>query len=109
MRVLLAIGGSTNAHRAPDRHGRAAWASRSTWRSSTAWAANAGAGGPQAQSGEHYMETSTPPAAWPRCCARFAPLLHLECLTVTGRTLGEEIERRPGFAQTVVRTAAQPI
>jgi dihydroxy-acid dehydratase len=34
------------------------------------------------------------------------PLLHLDALTVTGRTLGEEIERAgPGFAQDVVRPA----
>ena len=38
------------------------------------------------------------------------PLLHLDALTVTGRTLGEEIERAgPGFAQDVVRPLAKPI
>ena len=38
------------------------------------------------------------------------PLLHLDALTVTGRTLGEEIERAgPGFAQTVVRPMGNPI
>jgi dihydroxy-acid dehydratase len=37
------------------------------------------------------------------------PLLHLDALTVTGRTLGEEIERAPIFAQDVVRPLADPI
>jgi dihydroxy-acid dehydratase len=38
------------------------------------------------------------------------PLLHLDALTVTGRTLGEEIEAAgPGFKQDVVRTASNPI
>jgi hypothetical protein len=38
------------------------------------------------------------------------PLLRLEALTVTGRTLGEEIERAgPGFAQDVVRPLTKPI
>jgi dihydroxy-acid dehydratase len=38
------------------------------------------------------------------------PLLRLEALTVTGRTLGEEIERAaPGFPQEVVRGISDPI
>ena len=38
------------------------------------------------------------------------PLLHLDALTVTGRTLGEELERAaPPFRQEVVRTLANPI
>jgi dihydroxy-acid dehydratase len=38
------------------------------------------------------------------------PLLHLDALTVTGRTLGEEIERTgPGFKQDVVRPRSNPI
>ena len=38
------------------------------------------------------------------------PLLHLGALTVTGRTLGEEIEAAdPAFPQEVVRSFAQPI
>jgi dihydroxy-acid dehydratase len=38
------------------------------------------------------------------------PLLHLDALTVTGRTLGEEIEAAgPGFKQHVVRSMANPI
>jgi dihydroxy-acid dehydratase len=38
------------------------------------------------------------------------PLLRLDAMTVTGRTLGEEIERAgPGFVQDVVRSIARPI
>ena len=38
------------------------------------------------------------------------PLLHLDCMTVTGRTLGEELERAPApFAQEVVRPFGKPI
>jgi dihydroxy-acid dehydratase len=38
------------------------------------------------------------------------PLLHLDALTVTGRTLGEEMERAPAaFAQSVVRPFNDPI
>jgi dihydroxy-acid dehydratase len=39
-----------------------------------------------------------------------APLLHLDALTVTGRTLGEELEAAgPAFAQDVVRPRASPV
>jgi dihydroxy-acid dehydratase len=38
------------------------------------------------------------------------PLLKLDAMTVTGRTLGEELERAgPGFKQDVVKTIANPI
>jgi dihydroxy-acid dehydratase len=38
------------------------------------------------------------------------PLLNLDCMTITGRTLGEEIEASPEpFAQDVVRTITNPI
>jgi len=38
------------------------------------------------------------------------PLLHLDALTVTGRTLGEELAAAgPGFPQTIVRPRTQPV
>ena len=38
------------------------------------------------------------------------PLLHLDALTVTGRTLGEELEgAAPAFKQSVVHSMAQPL
>lgn len=37
-------------------------------------------------------------------------LLHLDAMTVTGRTLGEELDRLPaGFPQSIVRPFADPL
>jgi dihydroxy-acid dehydratase len=61
-------------------------------------------------SGQHYMEDFHKAGGMATLLRELKPLLRLEALTVTGRTLGEEIERAgPGFAQTVVRTLANPI
>jgi dihydroxy-acid dehydratase len=38
-----------------------------------------------------------------------APLLHLDCLTVTGRTLGEEIERARVDRRDVIRPLGEPL
>lgn len=61
-------------------------------------------------SGQHYMEDFHAAGGMATLLRELKPLLRLEALTVTGRTLGEEIERAgPGFAQDVVRTASNPI
>ncbi|WP_019652064.1 IlvD/Edd family dehydratase [Variovorax atrisoli] len=61
-------------------------------------------------SGRHYMEDFHAAGGMATLLRELRPLLHLDALTVTGRTLGEEIEAAgPGFAQDVVRPAAQPI
>src|SRR5450755_2784638 len=61
-------------------------------------------------SGQHYMEDFHKAGGMATLLRELKPLLRLEALTVTGRTLGEEIERAgPGFAQTVVRTFSDPI
>jgi dihydroxy-acid dehydratase len=61
-------------------------------------------------SGRHYMEDFHKAGGMAALLRELKPLLRLEALTVTGRTLGEEIERAgPGFAQDVVRTMADPI
>jgi len=61
-------------------------------------------------SGRHYMEDFHAAGGMAALLRELKPLLRLEALTVTGRTLGEEIERSgPGFAQDVIRTAANPI
>ena len=61
-------------------------------------------------SGQHYMEDFHKAGGMATLLRELKPLLHLEALTVTGRTLGEEIERAgPGFAQDVVRPLADPI
>ena len=109
MRVLLAIGGSTNAvvHltaiagragfeidlRALDRMGRETPVLLDL-----------------KPSGEHYMEDFHRAGGMATLLRELKPLLHLDALTVTGRTLGEEIAAAgPGFAQNVVRPLADPI
>ncbi len=61
-------------------------------------------------SGLHYMEDFHKAGGVPALLRELRPLLHLEALTVTGRTLGEELDRAPpAFAQEVIRTRAKPI
>ncbi len=61
-------------------------------------------------SGQHYMEDFHHAGGMATLLRELKPLLKLDALTVTGRTLGEEIERSgPGFPQDVVRSASNPI
>ena len=61
-------------------------------------------------SGRHYMEDFHHAGGMATLLRELKPLLNLEAMTVTGRTLGEEIERAgPGFAQDVVKSRTQPI
>ena len=61
-------------------------------------------------SGQHYMEDFHHAGGVPTLLRELKPLLHLDCLTVTGRTLGEEMEASgEGFAQDVVRPRSNPI
>ena len=61
-------------------------------------------------SGQHYMEDFHKAGGMAPLLRELKPLLHLDALTVTGRTLGEEIARAgPGFAQAVVRPFSNPI
>jgi dihydroxy-acid dehydratase len=61
-------------------------------------------------SGAHYMEDFHHAGGMATLLRELKPLLKLDAMTVTGRTLGEEIERAgPGFAQDVVRPLARPI
>jgi dihydroxy-acid dehydratase len=61
-------------------------------------------------SGRHYMEDFDRAGGMPALLRELKPLLHLDALTVTGRTLGEEIERSgAGFPQEVVRPLAAPV
>ncbi|HEX2544741.1 MAG TPA: IlvD/Edd family dehydratase [Ramlibacter sp.] len=109
MRVLLAIGGSTNAivHltaiagrmgvevdlKALDRMGR-----------ETPVLVDL------KPSGQHYMEHFDAAGGMATLLRELKPLLHLDALTVTGRTLGEEMERAaPPFKQDVVRPRDNPI
>ena len=61
-------------------------------------------------SGQHYMEDLHHAGGLPTLLRELKPLLHLDAMTVTGRTLGEEIEASgPAFAQDVVRPFARPL
>jgi dihydroxy-acid dehydratase len=61
-------------------------------------------------SGQHYMEDFHHAGGLVAVLRELRPLLHLDALTVTGRTLGEEIDAAgPGWPQDVVRSAANPI
>lgn len=109
MRVLLAIGGSTNGivH-------LAAIAGRMGYDIDLAALDRMGRDTPVLldlkPSGDHYMEDFHHAGGMATLLRELKPLLHLDALTVTGRTLGEEIERAgPGFAQDVVRPRAHPI
>lgn len=61
-------------------------------------------------SGQHYMEDFHKAGGMATLLRQLKPRLKLDALTVTGRTLGEEIERAgPGFHQDVVKTMDNPI
>ena len=61
-------------------------------------------------SGRFYMEDFHHAGGLVTVLRELRPLLHLDALTVTGRTLGEEIESAgEGFVQDVVRPMANPI
>ncbi|KND61907.1 Dihydroxy-acid dehydratase [Candidatus Burkholderia verschuerenii] len=61
-------------------------------------------------SGSHYMEDFHKAGGMATLLRELKPLLNLDALTVTGRTLGEEIEAAgSAFAQDVVRPFDKPI
>ncbi|HZZ92884.1 MAG TPA: IlvD/Edd family dehydratase [Usitatibacter sp.] len=60
-------------------------------------------------SGQHYMEDLHRAGGLAAVLRELKPLLHLDALTVTGRTLGEEIDAAPAFEQDVVRPLSNPI
>jgi dihydroxy-acid dehydratase len=109
MRVLLAIGGSTNAivH-------LTAIAGRMGFEVDLQALDRMGRETPVLvdlkPSGQHYMEHFDAAGGMATLLRELKPLLHLDALTVTGRTLGEELERaRPPFPQDVVRSRDNPI
>ena len=109
MRVLLALGGSTNAvvHLAAiaGRMGLAL-----DLRAFDAMGRQTPVLVDLKPSGEHYMADFDHAGGMPTLLRALKPLLHLDALTVSGRTLGEQIDAAsPPFAQTVVRPLDQPI
>jgi dihydroxy-acid dehydratase len=60
--------------------------------------------------GQHYMEDLYNAGGLATILRELKPLMHLDALTVTGRTLGEELEAaRPPRSQTVVHKLTDPI
>jgi dihydroxy-acid dehydratase len=109
LRVLLAIGGSTNAivH-------LTALAGRLGFEVDLKALDRMGRETPVLvdlkPSGQHYMEDFHAAGGMATLLRELKPLLKLGAMTVTGRTLGEELERAPPpFRQGVVRPLAQPI
>lgn len=61
-------------------------------------------------SGQHYMEDFHKAGGMATLLRALKPLLKLDAMTVTGRTLGEELNHAgPGFMQDVVRGLDNPI
>ncbi len=61
-------------------------------------------------SGQFYMDDLHKAGGLATVFRELKPLLHLDCITVTGRTLGEEIDNLPApFNQEVVRPFDNPI
>ena len=61
-------------------------------------------------SGQHYMEDFHHAGGMPALLRELRPLLKLDALTVTGKTLGENLDMAPTpFAQTVIRSVDNPI
>ncbi len=61
-------------------------------------------------SGRHYMEDLHHAGGLMAVLRELKPLLHLNARTITGLTLGEEIDAAgPGFAQDVVRPLDRPL
>ena len=61
-------------------------------------------------SGRHYMADLHEAGGLAPVLRELRDLLHLDCLTVTGRTLGEELEAAPSsFAQSIVAPRSKPL
>ncbi|MGE4405904.1 IlvD/Edd family dehydratase [Pseudomonas sp.] len=60
-------------------------------------------------SGSHYMEDLHKAGGLAPVLRELKPFLHLDALTVTGRSLGEELDAVAAFAQEVVRPLDNPI
>ncbi len=61
--------------------------------------------------GDNYMEDFYAAGGLDAVLRELQPLLHLDCPTVTGETLGERLDRRPAIAadRRVIHPAADPI
>ncbi|HEX4070622.1 MAG TPA: IlvD/Edd family dehydratase [Planctomycetaceae bacterium] len=108
VRTLLALGGSTNAviHLiaiAGRRNIDLPLGRFDELAQSTPFLAN------MSPSGKHLMEAFYAAGGLPALLAEIRDLLHLDCLTVTGHTLGESLEKARSFDRDVIRPRAEPI
>ena len=62
-----------------------------------------------APSGKHLMDAFHAAGGLPAVLAELRDLLQLDCLTVTGRTLGENIARARSFNKEVIRSREAPL
>jgi dihydroxy-acid dehydratase len=62
-------------------------------------------------SGANYMEDFHKAGGMPSLLRHLRPLLHMDARTITGSTLGEELEQYPStnFAQTMIKDLTDPI
>jgi dihydroxy-acid dehydratase len=61
-------------------------------------------------SGQHYMEDLDAAGGVPALLAELRDLLHLDCPTITGETIGERIDHAPAWVDRgVIRARAQPV
>lgn len=61
-------------------------------------------------SGQYYMDDLYRSGGMTPILRELKPLLNLDCMTITGRTLGQEIDAAdPGFSQDVVKPMANPV
>lgn len=59
--------------------------------------------------GQHYMEDLYAAGGAPAILRELKPLLHLDCRTVTGETLGDRLDAVDWVDHAVVRPAAEPV
>ncbi|MCE9532378.1 MAG: dihydroxy-acid dehydratase [Planctomycetes bacterium] len=60
-------------------------------------------------SGKFHMEELFEAGGIPAVLKELSPLLHLDCLTITGRTLGEEIEKAEVKRRDVIHPLSEPM
>ncbi|HEX2528037.1 MAG TPA: dihydroxy-acid dehydratase [Geminicoccus sp.] len=109
LRVLLAIGGSTNAivhlTAIAGRAGLSVDLKRLNELSDTTPVLV-----DLKPTGSHYMEDFDAAGGVPALLAELRDLLHLDCATVTGETIGERIERRSSWVdRSVIRARNEPV